>query len=83
MRADPFWLHSKDPHLAPYIQETLLGPSVPDYLAYNPAYADVEAQQVWGQTYSYVYRDGMTPEKAVDKAFKRIEQIFSRYEITA
>ena len=83
VRNDPFWLHSKDPHRAPYIQETLLGPAVPDYGAYNPAYADVEAQQVWGQTYAYVYKDGMTPEKAVEKSFKRIEQIFSRYQTSA
>lgn len=81
VRSDPFWLHSKDPHRAPYIQETILGPGTPDYSAYNPAYADVEAQQVWGQTYAYVYKDGMSPEKAVEKSFKQIEQIFSRYPI--
>lgn len=79
VRSDPFWLHSSDPHRAPYIQETILGPGVPDFSAYNPAYADVEAQQVWGQTYASVYKDGLTPEKAVDKSFKQIEQIFSRY----
>ena len=79
VRNDPFWLHSKDPHRGPYLQETVLGPGVPDYGAYNPAYADVEAQQVWGQTYADVYKNGMTPEKAVDKAFKQIEHIFSRY----
>ena len=79
VRNDPFWLHSKDPHRAPYIQQTLLGPSIPDYLAYNPAYADVEAQQVWGQAYADVYNNGMTPEAATDKAFKRIEAIFANY----
>ncbi len=79
VRNDPFWMHSKDPHRAPYIQETVLGPAIPDFLAYNPAYADVEAEQVWGQTYADVYKDGMTPEAATEKAFKRIEQIFARY----
>lgn len=79
VRTDPFWLHSKDPHRAPYIEETVLGPGVPDWLAYNPAYADVEAQQVWGQTYASVYKDGLTPQQAVEKSFKRIEQIFSQY----
>ncbi len=57
----------------------MLGPAIPDFLAYNPAYAEVEAQQVWGQTYADVYKDGMTPEAADEKAFKRIEQIFARY----
>jgi len=79
--SDPFWLHSDDPHRAPYVQEALLGPTIPDFLAYTPAYADVENQQVWGQSYSYVYKDGMTPEQAAEKAFAQIRTIFAKYPI--
>ncbi len=85
-RNDPFWLHNSNaelaPHLTPYVKQTLLGPTVPDYLVYNPAYGDVEAQQVWGQSYSYVYKDGMTPQAAAEKAFEQIRTIFTRYPMT-
>ncbi|HVC60055.1 MAG TPA: ABC transporter substrate-binding protein [Acetobacteraceae bacterium] len=80
-QTDPFWLHSKDPHRAPYIEETLTGPSIPDYLAYTPAYAEVEAQQIWGQSYADVYKNGMTPTAAAENAFKQIEAIFAKYPI--
>jgi len=83
VKNDPFWLNNPDarlrPHLTPYIQETVLGPAAPDYLAYNPGWADVEAEQVWGDSYAYVYNDGMTPEKAAEKAFSRINQLLARY----
>ncbi len=78
-RTDPFWLKSSDPHRAPYVQETLLGPTIPDYLAYNPAYAEVEAEQIWGQAYADVYKNGKTPTQAAEDAFAKIKTIFARY----
>lgn len=84
-RNDPWWLNNPNKalavHLTPYVKETVLGPTVPDPLVFNPAYGDVEAQQVWGQSYSYVYKDGMTPEAAAERAFKEIRTIFSRYSV--
>ena len=84
-RKDPFWLTNSNaelaPHLTPYVKETVLGPTVPDYLVYNPAYGDVEAQQVWGQSYASVYKDGMTPEAAAERAFKQIRTIFAKYPL--
>ena len=38
-------------------------------------------QQIWGQSYSYVYKDGMTPEAAAEKAFAQIKTIFSKYSL--
>ena len=84
-RNDPWWLKNPNKalaaHLTPYVQETVLGPTVPDPLVFNPAYGDVEAQQVWGQSYSYVYKDGMTPEAAAERAFKEIRTIFTKYSV--
>ena len=84
-RNDPWWLNNPNKalaaHLTPYVKETVLGPTVPDPLCFNPAYGDVEAQQVWGQSYSYVYKDGMTPEAAAERAFKEIQTIFTRYSV--
>ena len=84
-RSDPFWLKNPNkelaPHLTPYVEESLLGPTIPDYLVYTPAYGEVEVQQIWGQSYSYVYKDGMTPEAAAEKAFAQIKTIFSKYSL--
>lgn len=84
-KTDPFWLHNGNPalaaHLTPYVQETLLGPTIPDYLAYSPAYGEVEAQQVWGSAYAQVYQDGKTPAQAADWAIAQVKAAFAKYPI--
>ena len=84
-RTDPFWLNNPNPklapHLTPYVKETLLGPTVPDFLVYNPAYGDVEAQQVWGSSYAEVYKNGKTPAQAADWAVSQIKKAFAKYPI--
>ncbi len=82
-RNDPWWLNNPDKalarHLTPYVKETLLGPTVPDPMVYTPAYGDVEIKQIWGQSYSYVYKDKMTPKAAAEKAFGEIKKIWPEY----
>lgn len=82
-RSDPWWLNNPDKalaaHLTPYVKETILGPTVPDPMVYTPAYGDVEIEQVFGQSYSYVYKDKMTPEAAAEKAFAQIRTIWTKY----
>lgn len=86
-RMDPFWLRNSNPelapHLVPYVQETVLGPTIPDYLAYSPAYGEVEAQQVWGTAYSQVYQDGKTPQEAADWAIAQVKAAFAKYPIAS
>ncbi len=79
VKSDPFWLDTKDPHLAPYVHEAVLGPTLPDFRGYNPAWGQVGAEQLWGVAHADVIREGMTPAAAVDKAFKRADAIFSKY----
>jgi len=79
VKSDPFWLDPKDPHRAAYVQEAVLGPTIPSYNGYNPAYGQVQAEQVWGACHADVLKNGMTPAAAVDKAFKRAEAIFTKY----
>jgi len=79
VKSDPFWLHSDDPHLAPYVQEAVLGPTTPSYNGYNPAWGQVGAEQLWGVAHADVIKNGMTPAAAVDKAFRRAEAIFAKY----
>ena len=75
----PFWQNPKDPHLKGYVQQGLLGPTRPDYYVFNLAMAEVRAQHVWSMPMIEVAREGVKPEVAVDKAFRRIEEIFSKY----
>jgi multiple sugar transport system substrate-binding protein len=80
VKDDPWWLDTKqDPHRAPYVHEAVLGPTVAQYLGFNPAWGQVNAEQLFGQCHADVIKNGMTPEAAVDKAFKRMEAIFTKF----
>jgi multiple sugar transport system substrate-binding protein len=77
----PFWQNPKDPHLKGYVQQGLLGPTIPDPLVYNLAMAEVRNQHVWSNAMIEVAKDGAKPDAAVDRAFKRIEEIFAKYKM--
>ena len=62
--SDPFWLDTKDPHLAPYVREAVLGPTMPSYNGYNPAWGQVNAEQLWGVAHADVIKNGATPAAA-------------------
>ena len=82
VRSDPWWLDaSSDPHRAPYIRECVLGPTIPAFNGYNPAWGEVSAEQLWGVAEADVIKNNMTPAAAVDKAFRRAEQIFAKYQL--
>ena len=55
---------------------------MPIYEAYNPAIAEVDAEHVFSVAEFDVLKNGMAPEAAIDKAFKRAEEIFAKYPIT-
>jgi multiple sugar transport system substrate-binding protein len=78
---DPFWFH-EDPHRTAYAEETLLRPTLPLYEAFNPAMAEVNAEHVFSIAMLDVMNNGMAPEAAIDKAFKRADEIFAKYPIT-
>jgi multiple sugar transport system substrate-binding protein len=78
---DPFWLDPSDPHRSAYVRQGVLGPTVPNYPAFNPGYAEANAQQIWGNAEADVIREGMTPQAAADKALKRIGAILAKYPI--
>ena len=46
VKNDPWWL-DQDPHRAAYVQQGLLGPTVPTFWTSNPAYAQVQNEHVW------------------------------------
>jgi multiple sugar transport system substrate-binding protein len=82
VKEDPWWLdESLDPHRATYVREAVLGPTVPAYNGFNPAWGQVNAEQLWGQAHADVIKNGMTPAAAVDKAFRRAEAIFAKFTL--
>ena len=82
VKDDPWWLDPNDPHRGPYIQQGLLGPTMPSFWAFNPAYAQVQNEHVWPTGWADITTGGMTPQAAAEKAFKRVEEIFAKYPIT-
>jgi multiple sugar transport system substrate-binding protein len=81
VKKDPWWLDPKDPHRVAYTTQVVLSPTVPTYWAFNPAWAEVENEHVWQQAWAEIMRDGVAPQAAADKAFKRVEAIFAKYPI--
>jgi multiple sugar transport system substrate-binding protein len=85
VKNDPFWTDPKqDPHRPPYVKEAFGGaPLVPYYYIYNPAWAQVRTEHPFNVAIHDVTAGGMKPADAVTKAFKRIDDIFIKYEIKA
>src|ERR1700716_4046240 len=81
VKNDPWW--SEDPHRKAYVEQGLLGPTVPEFYVYNPAYAQVRNEHVWSVGWTDVMQGGMTPQAAAEKALKRVEEIFAKYAIAA
>src|SRR6266446_2408494 len=80
VKSDHWWFD--DPHRAAYTQQGLLGPTVPGFVVYNPAYAQVQNEHTWMTGWMDIIQGGMKPEAAAEKAFKRIAEIFAKYPIT-
>jgi multiple sugar transport system substrate-binding protein len=77
---DPYWLDPKDPHRGPAVRQGVLGPTATWPYVFNPAYAQVDAEHVFGVAESDVI-NGMPPDQAASKAFARIDQIFAGYPV--
>jgi len=82
VKGDPWWLDPKDPHRVAYTTQTLLGPTVPTFWVFNPAYAQVQNEHVWQTAWAEIMKDGVAPQASAEKAFKRVEEIFAKYPIT-
>lgn len=78
VKDDPWWLDPSDPHRQAYVKEAVLGPTTTVFEGFTPAWGQVSAEQIWGQAHADVIKNGMTPKDAIDKAFKRADEIFAR-----
>jgi multiple sugar transport system substrate-binding protein len=79
VKDDPWWL--ADPHRKAYTEEGLLGPTLPQFWAFNPAFAEVQNTHVLSVAWADIMRNGVAPEAAAEKASKQIEAIFAKYPI--
>jgi multiple sugar transport system substrate-binding protein len=79
VKSDPFWLDH--PQRKAYVTEGLLSDTVPNYPVFNPGWAEVNAQQVWGSAEADIIRNGMDPKAAAEAAFKKIDAIVGKYPI--
>ena len=79
VKGDHWWFD--DPHRAAYTQQGLLGPTLPQFWAFNPAYAQIQNEHAWSTGWIDIMTGGMTPQAAAEKAFKRVEEIFAKYPI--
>jgi multiple sugar transport system substrate-binding protein len=81
VKGDPWWF--ADPHRAAYTTQGLLGPTLPQFWAFNPGYAQVQNEHAWSTGWMDIIQGGMTPQAAAEKAFKRVEEIFAKYPIAS
>ena len=56
-------------------------PTLPTFWTFNPAYAQLQNEHVWPTAWADIIQGGMKPAEAAEKAFKRAEEIFSKYPI--
>jgi multiple sugar transport system substrate-binding protein len=78
VKTDSWWMNSGEPCLKPYVEEGVLNPTLPVWDGYTPAWGQLGAEQLWGQAHADVIKNGMKVSDAVDKAFKRGNEIFAR-----
>jgi multiple sugar transport system substrate-binding protein len=80
VKEDPFWLSTEMPCLVPYVTEAVLNPTIPVFEGFTPAWGQANAEQLWGQAHADVIKNNMKVADAVDKAFKRVAEVFAKFE---
>jgi multiple sugar transport system substrate-binding protein len=83
VKDDPWWLDPKDPHRVAYVRQCLLSPTMAQFWVFNPAYAQVQNEHVFPVGWIDIMKDGMAPQAAAEKAFKRVGEMFAKYPIAS
>jgi multiple sugar transport system substrate-binding protein len=81
LKSDPYWQDPSDPHRQAAVKHGLLLPTLAPWQTFNPAYAQVAAEQIWPQAEANITQRGMTVEQATDDAIQRIKAIFQKFVI--
>ncbi len=82
---DTWWTDpAQDTHRPPYVKQGFGdSPLVPFYYVYTPAWAQVRSEHPFNIAFHDMVAGGMKSTDAVEKALKRIDEIFTKYEIKA
>ena len=76
----PFWNDPADPHIFAATQQFQNG-TRSTYQSLNPAYTNVQAENVWGRAMEQIIIDGVSPQDAADLALQRIEEICAEWDL--
>jgi len=76
-----YWLDPKNEPLQAYTKQGVYGPTIAPYEAFNPARAQVSTEHVFALAILDAINKDVTPQAAVDKAFKRCDEIFAKFPI--
>lgn len=77
---DPFWTSSQDPHISNAAQVFLKHKTRAFYTAANPAYSQVQEDNVWGKILTRLVSEGIKPSQAADEAIAMIKEIFAQWK---
>jgi len=58
IKSDPWWMDPSDPHRHVAVRQALITPKVSWFQMRNPAYAEVNATQVWAQAEADITQGG-------------------------
>ena len=76
---DSFWNNPSDPHLFVAAKQ-YKQPVRPFYPVLNPAYVEVQSQNIWAKAILSILQKGASPEQAADQAIAQIKQIFAEWK---
>jgi multiple sugar transport system substrate-binding protein len=79
VKDDKWW--TDDPHRKAYVEQGLLGPTLPQMWVFNPAFAQAQNEHTFMTGWMDIIQGGMTPPAAAEKALKRVAEIFAKYPI--
>ncbi|MCL2923967.1 MAG: ABC transporter substrate-binding protein [Trichodesmium sp. MAG_R04] len=75
---DPFWSNTKDPHISVASQQFTKYQTRLLHNSINPAYSQIDSENIWGKAMAKVLTKGLSPTVATDQAIKRIKEIFAQ-----
>ena len=75
---DPFWSNTKDPHISIASQQFTESQTRLLHNSINPAYSQIDSENIWGKAMAKVLIEGLSPTPATDQAIKRIKKIFAQ-----
>jgi multiple sugar transport system substrate-binding protein len=75
---DPFWSNTKDPHISVASQQFTESQTRLLHNSINPAYSQIDSENIWGKAMAKVLIEGLSPTAATDQAIKRIKKIFAQ-----